>query len=278
MSKAHISAGATQAYFGFIDTTGFLTGETTTAPANGNLAKMYRLLGIQSAASGLPESEDVNIPGDDETLGTITFPPNETPAFVGNFGVNDLTFNSRIQQTSVETIGGMDFGVLQPNDPGAPNGCLIIQSKAVDKDAGSSGNAMWSGQLFPLVTASPLGRETFEGRTAGVYRVKFTAQKAAKKPTGVTIVDGDLGTDGASVIEFGTDHPLLMDRITGDGSTTAFTLTKALAATDHLAAYVATQQMLHGGGVTGTANSQTITFDSAPAAGAKVVVLYGFVP
>lgn len=278
MSKKHISAGTTQAYFGFVDSLGFLLGETTTAPTNGTLQAMLRLLGIQSAAAGLPESEDVNIPGDDETLGTITFAPDETPAFVANFGANDLDFNARIQQTAVETIGGMDFGVLQPNDPGAPNGTLILQGKAVDKDAGTAGQAMWTGQIFPLVTASPLGRESFEGRAAGVYRVKFTAQKASKKPWGVTIADGDLGTDGASVIEFGLDHPLLMDRITGDGSTTEFTLTKALAATDHLAAFVNTQQMLQSGGVTGTVGSTTITFSSAPAAGAKVIVLYGFQP
>lgn len=278
MSKKHISAGTTLAFFGFTDTTGHLIGETTTAPTNGNGQAMYRLLGIQSAAAGLPESEDVNIPGDDETLGTITFAPDETPAFVANFGANDLDFNARIQQTAVENTGGIDWGVLQPNDAGSPNGCLIIQGKAVDKDAGSAGNAMWSGQLFPLVTASPLGRETFEGRAAGVYRTKITAQKAAKKPTGVTIAEADLGTDGASVIEFGSDHPIQMYRITGDGNTTDFTLPKALAATDHLFAYVNTEPMSQGSGVTGTVGSTTISFDSAPAEAAKVIVVFGFVP
>ena len=278
MSKKHISAGTTQAYFGFIDSLGFLIGETTTAPSSGSLQAMLRLLGIQTAAAGLPESEDVNIPGDDETLGTITFAPDETPAFVANFGANDLDFNARVQVTSVETLGGIDLGVLQPNDPGSPNGTVIIQGKAVDKDAGTAGQSMWSGQIFPLVTAAPLGRESFEGRSAGVYRIKITAQKASKKPWGVTIADGDLGTDGASIIEFGADHPLLMDRITGNNSTDSFTLTKPLAATDHLFVWDQTAPLSHGSGVTGTVGSQTLAFDSAPAAGNKVIVLYGFQP
>lgn len=277
MSK-YIAAGTTLAYFGFVDSLGFLTGQSTSAPATGALSPMRRLLGIQSASPGVPEGDDVNIEGDDETLGTISFPSNTTPAFVANFGAFDLATAAALQQTAVETLGSIEMGVIQPNDPGLLNGSLILQGKSVSKDDDDSGLSIWSGMIFPLVTTQYLGRETFEGRTAAVNRLKFTAQKAGKKPWGVTIADGDLGTNGASIIEFKSPHPLLMDRITGNGSTDSFTLTKSVADVNTVFVFTNTQKLSNGSGITVTANSATLAFDSAPANNAKVIVLYGFVP
>lgn len=274
----YIAAGTTLAFFGFVDTLGFLTGESTTAPAVNVLSPMRRLLGIQSASPGLPEGEDVNIEGDDDVLGTISFAPNTTPAFVANFGAFDLATAAAMQQTAVEQLGSISLGVLQPNDPGSPNGTLIIQGKSVDKDDGTEGQAGWSGMIFPLVTAQPLGREEFSGRTAASNRIKFTAQKAGKKPWGVTIADGDLGTNGASIIEFSNPNPLIMDRFTGNGAATSCTLTKAAASVNDVFAFVNTQKLSHGSGLTVTPGSRTLTFTAAPASNAKVIILYGFVP
>lgn len=275
----YIAAGTTLAFFGFVDSLGFLTGENITAPAVNVLSPMRRLLGIQSATPGVPEGDDVNIEGDDETLGTISFPPNTTPAFVANFGAFDLATAAAMQQTLTKAYGNITMGVIQPNDPGLPNGTLIIQGKSVSKDDADSGLSIWSGYVFPLVTAQYLGREEFSGRTAAVNRIKFTAQKAGKQPTGVTIADADFGTSGASIIEFDSkDGPVLMDRYTGNNSATEVTLTKAVANVNSVIAFVNTQQLTHGSGITATANSRTLTFSSAPASDAKVVILYAFVP
>lgn len=278
----YIAAGTRQSWFGFKDANGFLTGETATAPANGSGQAMLRLLGIQTASPGLPESEDVNIEGDDDVIGTITFPPNETPAFVANYAEFNLTFDARAQETSVETKGGIELGVLQPADPGSPNGTLIVQGKSLDQDTGSIGTSNWNGMIFPFVVAQPLGRETFAGREAASNRIKFTANKGDKTPWGVTVASGsgdaDFGTTSASIITFKSLHPLLMYRITGDGATDSYTLPKALGATDHLWVYNETAELSHGAGVTGTAASATLGFDSAPAAGNRVIVLFGYVP
>lgn len=278
MTVSYIAAGTQQAYFAFVDSLGFMTGSTTSAPSTGSLDGMLRLLGIQTATPGLPEGDDVNIEGDDDVLGTISFAPNTTPAFVANFGAFDLTTNAAMQSTAVQTLAAMEFGVLQPNDPGFNNGTLIIQGRSISQDDDDQGLEVWTGFIFPLVVAQPLGRETFEGRTAAANRIKFTAQKASHKPWGVTIVDGDLGTDAASIIEFKSPNPLIMDRITGNGSTDSFTLSKAVAATNNIFVADQTQILSHGSGITATASSQTLAFSSAPASGNKVVVVYGFVP
>lgn len=278
MTVSYIAAGTQQAYFGFVDNLGFLTGNSTSAPAAGNLAGMYRLLGIQNASPGLPEGDDVNIEGDDDVLGTISFAPNQTPAFIANFGAFDLSVNADMQSTAVEQLAAMEFGVLQPNDPGFNNGTLIIQGRSISQDDDDQGLEVWSGFIFPLVVAQPLGRETFEGRTAAANRIKFTAQKASHKPWGVTITDGDLGTDAASIIEFKSPNPLIFDRITGNGSTDTFTLSKAMAATDNIFVANQTQILTHGAGITATAGSQSLQFSSPPTSGNKVIVVYGFVP
>lgn len=274
----HGSAGNTHNYFGFVDSGGVLTGENVSAPAQNVLSPMRRLLGIQSASPGVPEGEDVGIDGDDGTVGTISFPANTTPAWIANYGVEDLETQAALQETLVWSLAGYQHGALQPADPGSPNGCLIYQSRAISKDDGDTGLAIWSGTIYPLVTTQVLGREAFEGRAAAVYRLKFTAQIAGHHPSGITIAASNLGTTGATGIPFRGRYPMVFDRYTGNGAATSVTLTKPVAATDLIAAIVNTQVLTHGSGITATANSQTLTFSSAPPTNAKVVIIYGFVP
>lgn len=277
----YASAGNQLAYFGFVDTLGFMTGLSTSAPANGSDSAMWRLYGIQNATPGVPEGEDVTIPGDDDVVATISFPANTTPAFTANFGVADLTRDAALQSTAVLNRAGINFGALQPQDPGYNNGTLIIQARSVSQDDADAGLEVWSGTIFPLVVAQPLGRETYEGRAAGVERVKFTAQKAAHFPTGETISETAgfiVGTSKASIITFKSYHPLQFFRITGNNSTDTFTLPKAVADVTNVFAVVNTQVLTNGAGITVTAASDQIVFASAPGTGAKVIVVWGFVP
>ena len=278
MTKRTVSAGTKQSYFGLVDDNGFLKGSSATAPANGASSPMLRLRGIQTATPGVQEPEDVDIEGDDGVDATITFEATTLPSFVAGFSQHDLETDALMQETAVETLGDYDFGVLQPEDPGRPNGTLIVQGQSVSKDDANAGLAVWSGFILPLVTAVPLGRETFEGRTPASNRIKFSAQKASKKPWGVTIASGDLGTTAAPIIPFSGPHPLLMHRITGNGSTDTFTLPKAVAGLNSVFAFEETALLSHGSGLTATVGSTSLVFDSAPAAGARVVVLYGFTP
>src|SRR3990167_2328936 len=277
MSK-HVAIGNQLAFFGFVDSLGFLTGSATSAPANGVVSDMIRLTGIQQATPGLPEGTDVSVQGDDDVIATMSFQPDSTPAFVANSGVEDMATQALLQSTLTEDDAGYTYGVLQPEDPAFNNGCAILQSRSISQDEADQGLEIWSGMIFPLIVAQPLGRESFNYREAGVFRTKFTAQKASHRPTGVTISDAVLCTTGASIINFRGYHPLRMVRITGDGAETTFTLPKAVANTGRIAAFVATQKLTHGAGITAVADSTSLVFASAPAAGAKVIVVYGFVP
>ena len=279
MAGKRAAAGNTLAYLGFVDSSGKLLGSSTTAPSNGSISPMLRLLGIQQAQAGIQEPEDVQIPGDDGSLGIITFDPQTTPSFIATFGAGDLDLDALLLAVTKFSVGDTDFVTLQPNDPGYLNACLILQSRALGKDDVDSGQALYEGQLFPLVQCVPLGRETFAGRQAAVYRVKITTQVGSHMPSGVTLTSALAGTDGSPAIEFKGKDPILMERITGNNSTTSFELSKKVARTTNITAYQGNGQALtHGSGITAAANDETLQFTAAPGAGVEVVVVYGFVP
>lgn len=271
----NIAAGTRLAALGFIDTSGFLLGGSTSAPANGSSSGMLSLVGIQQAGVGIAEGEAVPVPGDDGILGQFLFAPDSLPEFVMNLGAFDLAQDALIQTTSVESLGQMYIGVLQPNDPVYPDACLIIQGEAKSKDSGSDGVKAWEGYIIPVVSLQPLGRETFEGRTAAVNRWKGVVQVASRKPWGVTITDAVNGTNGTPILRFTADYPIWMDRYTGTGAGgQTMVLAKTPVSLAKLVIHSNTQLLTPT--VDYTLSGSTISFVTNPAAASKTVVLYEF--
>jgi len=249
-----------------------------TAPANGDATgvPMANFLGIQRAAPGPGEPDDVDIPGDDTSLGAINFGPDKVPSFLVEFGAFDLAVDAALQTTTVETIGDIRLGVLQPNNPEYPDIAMILQSKSKKKDSGVDGSKSWAGYILPKCNAIPLGRESFEGRTAGNDRFKVTAQVADKKPWGVTILEADLGTDGGPILRFTSENPITQHRHTGDAATLIYNLGHTPVSQAKTLIWVDTALLVAGVDYTVVAATGVITFTAPPAAGAKIVTLYEF--
>jgi hypothetical protein len=271
----YIAAGTQYAFLGFVDSTfNYLLGSTTSAPSAAATSPMLRLLGIQTASPGIQQSEDVSVPGDDTVLGQISFPPDTLPSFVAELGSEDLDINALLQGTSVVTLGGIKTGVLQPNNPENPDACLIIQGKAKSKDDSTGGAKAWSGMIIPRATVQPLGRETFEGRSAAVNRLQITTQTATHAPWGVTITDSNYGTSGAPIIEISSDNPVVMEATTG--AVTTWTLTYTPVSQAKVVIHSNTAPLVAGADF--TLAGKVVTFAPALAAGARVVGLYEFQP
>ncbi len=218
-SRSNIAAGTQLAYYGIYDTAGRLKGSTTGTLAQGAIgSSMKRLVGIKRANPGPTEPEDVQISGDDGPIGSIAFGPGETPSFIIENAVFDLDIQADLQGTTVEELQDLRLGVAQPENPVYPDICLIIQGKAKKQDAGVKGIKAWVGVIVPVASVIPLGREEFSERTAGVNRYQVNTQVASKKPWGVTIADGDLGTTGAPLLPFTSDNPIAMHSFLGDGA------------------------------------------------------------
>lgn len=272
-----IVAGARLTFVGFVDTTGFLMGGSTSAPANGSGSGMLSVMGIQEAPFAVQEGEAVDVPGDDGVLGQFLFDPDALPEFVANFGAFDLNQDALMQGTLVESFGQGYIGVAQPRNPVYPDVCLIIQGLAKSKDSGSDGVSAYDIYIFPVCTIQPLGRDSAQGRTAGVNRWKITPNIASKKPWGVTITDAVNGTDGAPILPASFDNPVTMHRYTGTGAggqsvtldKTPVSLAKIVVVSNTAVLTATTDYTISG---------KVLTFVSNPAAAAKVIVFYEFTP
>jgi len=221
-SKSYIAAGVQYAQYGIYNSTGIHLGGAATLAQGAAGNGMKQLKGIKRANPGPVEPESVPVSGDDGPLGAIDFPPGEVPEWITESGIFDLDIQAALQTTSVQQLGDVQLGAIQPNNPVYPDTAWIYQSKSKKKDSGSDGFKAWSGIIVPIATAVPLGREEMAERTAAVDRYKITAQVASKQAWGVTIASGDLGTDGAPLIPFSAENPVTMHVFEGDGAISEF--------------------------------------------------------
>lgn len=270
-----ISAGNQLSFWGQVDSIGFFNGTSGAVATGATGEPMGKLLGIKTASPGPVEPDFVNITGDDTVLGAIDFGPNQAPTWIVEVAAFDMATDAILQGTLVETLGGLRIGVLQPNDPSYPDTCLIYQAKTKYKDTGSDGVKAWSGFIVPLATMIPLGRKELNERTPAVYRYKVVAQTASRKPWGVTISEALLGTSGGPLLPFTSDYPIVMERFTGNAIAVTFNLTYTPVSVARTVVHVDTAPTTV---LSVSTTSKTFTLSSAPAAGAKVEVIYEFTP
>lgn len=223
MAKS-IQAGAQEAWFFFYDANGEPSGSSPTPLANGTSSGAYKLVGIQTAPSAVPEPNDVPVPGDDTSLGVFTFSSADARAITLNFGQMDLTLEGRLQYTDVETFGNIQMGLIDLSTLILASGALIVQGRAIRQDVGFVGQPGWSGIVYPNVQLLPLNRETWEGQTAGSIRYRAAIQLAYNRPWGTTITSSAGSAIGAYGIPFTSSYPVTMDAFRG--SLSSFTLNK----------------------------------------------------
>lgn len=223
-SPQSIQAGTQEAWFLFYDSNGDPSGGSPTALSNGTSSGAYKLVGIQTAPSAVPEPNDVPVDGDDTSLGVFSFSSADARAITLNFGQMDLTLEARLQNTDVETFGSINMGLIDLSTLILASGALIVQGRAIKRAAGVAGRAGWSGMIYPNVQLLPLNRETWEGQTAGSIRYRAAIQLAYNRPWGTTITSSAGSAIGAYGIPFTSSYPVTMDAFRG--SLSSFTLNK----------------------------------------------------
>lgn len=279
-----IAAGFERAYYGPIDSAGYLIGSTTTAPAAGAQAgaAMGRLLGVKTSDITLVEPEILTVTGDDQALGTFLFPATENPSFTIEVGVADLDLMALAQGTAVANIGDLSIGALQPDSPDFPNMCLIFMRRAKSKASGSDGAVQWEGIIIPNAQLFPLGSGNFTERQGASYSYRVVAQPASVMPWGQALGSGvgqlNLSTDFANLFPFTAENRITIHRFTGDGVEDEFTLGETPAAANKVYVYVdgALQTIT----TNYTISDKTITFGGGniPANNSKIEVIYEFTP
>lgn len=271
-SPQSIQAGTQEAWFMFYDSNGDPAGNTPVALANGANAPAYKLRGIQESPSPIPEAEAVPIPGDDTSLGAISFSSDAAREMTLNFGQMDLQLEAYLQNTALETYGSIQMGLSDPDLLILATGALIVQGKAIKQSAGVQGQAAWSGHIYPYVQLQPLNRETFSGRTAGVIRYKAVAQLAFNDAWGTTIVDANGAPIGGYARPFTSSRPLTMHAFRG--ALSSFTLLKTPTAVSSTRPY--SDKVALGVTSINTPTARLLTLTGSVVAGRPGLVFYEY--
>lgn len=272
-----ISAGTQNAWLCFLDNENFAIGNTPDAMTPGEIRPSYQFIGIQQMPSGIPEGEVVPVEGDDTVLGNFLFGSNAPRQFLINMGQDDQTLNARLQGTKVTNEGRTTMGLIDPAHPVYPTVAVLVQGRAIIRTPGQLGQSAWMGHLYPVCQIQPLGRETFQGRTAASYRYLATAQEASHRPWGVTISETADGDTGAYAYKMDSYNPLTMDAFMADGILTSWILNKTPATgvplTDYTRPYIervlATPSSV-------TPGTKTMVLPSVYVSGNRGVVLYEY--
>lgn len=267
-----LAAGVQNAWFWFNDSDGFAIGDNTTALSVGTSRGSYRFVGIQQMPTGISEGEVVPIEGDDTILGGIVFASNAPREFLINFGEGNQAIDALLQGTLVETMNNVSLGLVDPGNPNYPTIGLLVQSRSIKRE-NVSGQAAWSGFLYPNVQLQPLNREQFQGRTAASFRFKGVAQSSVYKPWGVTISESVNGDTEAYAFDLNSLYPMTLDAFKLNGVLTSFTLNKTPINTTETLAFVervaATVSSV-------TPSTREMALSSAGTSGQRGVVLYGY--
>lgn len=263
-SYKNIAAGNTHAYLGFLDSTGFLLGSTTSAPAAGAAGSgMMRVTGIKAAPVTIPEREAVLVTGDDELIGEIDMSSTNTRAFMIEVAVQDLQLEARLLNKPIESIAGGYMGYLDITDAPEYDVAFLLQSRTKKQDAGVRGKKAWGGTYIPLATVQALGRNGYDERGAAVFRLMVTPQLAAKNAWGVSMVDASNVPFSARFRPFSFDWPIYLHRYVGNGVLTTFTLDVAPIDVASISVYSSVGAALTVASV--SASGKTFTLNSAPA-------------
>lgn len=288
--KKVASAGAELVQYGCVDSTGYFIGGTGTAPVAGNAAglPLLTLEGVKNFPFVPNAPERLTVTGDDGAIAQFLWNPIELPSGDTTFSVSDQDFAALAMSTLVHDLGGYSFVGIQPGDVTYRDLCFLVTARAVSRTTASAGSSMYYNYLIMKANAFYQGRDAFAERAEAAFIYNLIANRASNYPWGLAFSDANNGDDDFVVMEFTSGYKPTMHAFTGNNTETTFTpLGKNVAedSANNVLAYVNGAAITWATGAPGAGEfgitegagaTDTIVFGTAPAASAKVVVLYGY--
>jgi hypothetical protein len=226
MAEGTIGAGFRYIYYGYVNSDGFVIGNTATGATAGAAAgePIKRIEGADTAPLGIPEDERTTVSGDDDPLVEFKWSAADLPSGVITTAVRDLDFEALALGTKVETIGDVDMGVHQPTGNTSATLMMFFQRRAKAWDPSDRGTAKWEFKMVPRSEITPLGSD-WQQRTHNPYNYSLTTSKSDKKMWGATLTTGLNGTTSAPILPGDSDNPIFMDNYIGDNANQDYSLT-----------------------------------------------------
>lgn len=270
-TNAVIPAGLTYCYYGRVNSSGYMIGESDPTAGSTTGSAMGRIQYAKTVPVSVNEPDFVQATGDDTVAAQWSFDSNELPNGILESAVTDLAQEAVMQNTNTFDHGETRFGVRQPKDVNRVDTCLIMQARAKSADSGTAGTSRWYGVIVPVGNLTPLGGDMSE-RTPLSSRLAITAQNSSQLPWGATLQTAVHGTESAPIIPFTADNPVTCHVFKGDGIETDFTVGLTPVSDAKCAVFINGLNQASGW----VRDGNTFTFTGAPGDGDYIHIWYEF--
>lgn len=284
--KKAVGNYAESIWYGTHDSSGYLVGNTLTAPAAASLpgAAMAQLTGLQDFPFAPVDADMPTQRGDSGALARFINRSTELPAATLTTGATDYDFDALCQALVVNGDGGGEFILRNPYNPTYADLVLLVVAQAKSIESANTGG-MWEARLILSANAFPKGRNTFNDNALPAYEYNVVSNYATAFPWGHAFTDTDEGDTKAVFIDFTWPYRPILQRWTGDGAVVSWELAKNIAedSADNIIVFVNGVASTWVTGAPGAgefgiteAATDLLVFGTAPPASAKVVALYGW--
>lgn len=280
--KLIIGAGMKFGFWGLLDTTGRVLGQSSSLTAGDqDGSAMGRLHGVKNFPTGIPDPDIVNVTGDDDFMTSFTFASAEGPSGVLEMATQDMVFEAAC--IGLEILDQEDFSFLAlgaPKDPTYADLAFIFQRQAKSWTSGTRGSARYEGIIITKANCQPLFND-FAERTANPYRYSISMSKSDMPPYGETFGTSVWGTEEMAFFKFTADNPTVLQTWRGNGAQDVFNFAHRPVSAVKCSVYVEGIKQTITTHYTIDVNAGTlgtIDFVTAPANNQLVHVLYEFTP
>lgn len=261
------AAGLRRVQIYALDTAGYPDGDQS--GANGYAGRLLR--GVQSMSLTIPQMQRIQHRGQDRVIAQDYLPPTEAASGEFRAAAQDLGLDALLTNTLLDEIAEVTLGGLGTDRQGQEiDICIIAYRQALNTTPGAQQLRQWQHYIFPVARLVPrAGGAEQGGADENVYDLIPTV--ASKAPWGAAFTLNDNGFTETQLLRATAEYPLMMERFDGDGTLTTFNLEWTPINVAKTAAFVngtaATVSSVN-------ANAKTVTLQTAPTSGAKVVIIY----
>lgn len=264
-TKKIFSVGANSARIYELNSSGYLNGTSATTPYDGVL-----LGGFTTLTLTYPDPTQVVHPGNNTVLQRDQLPSTDTSTGTLTVSRQDDDTIAIINNTKVVTVGESNVIGWGTNQEGnEPTLTLVAYNQAKD----NSGNRVWHTYVMPRVILSAKPQSMQREQSDLTYTL--TPMRTSKNIGGVALSASTDGFTLTEVFDFQSNNRLHFAAFLGNNSATAFSFAAGLQAANTTGTAVWVNGVLKtGGGTDYTAATDKITFGSAPASNAVIIVMY----
>lgn len=272
-----IAAGFNRMHYAILDGAGIAIG-TSTSLAAGSDSAAGRLFNVNTANVSIPAARTVPVEGDDGIAGSFIFPFAEVVTFDIESGEFDQTFRALAESTTNQALGDITWSPVAPKDPAYRQMSLNLIGRAQSQSSGSVGVEGYMNILIPKAVVVPIHTGGLGNAAAQSNRYNVTVQLSDIYPWGSAITNALNGTTAAHMFDGYSEYPVTFHSFTGNNAITTVTLaqTPAEASSDKVRVYVNGTALTYTTDYTVDVATRVVTFVAAPAAAAKVVIVYEY--